>query len=625
MFEFQGQHGAAAQSPVPGILGRSGGHLIRRAGAAFLLAAAFGWAGFGMGPGIAAAAAQVPVTPPARSDLIPPSQRAEQRAPTLTIDGDLERAPCALDQPEFADLRFALKGAVFNGLEQVSGVSLDAAFASYRDREVPVAALCDIRARANAILRSAGYLATVEIPAQNLASGVPQFTIIFGRLTAVRVRGDAGASERLVEQYLTKLTSQKVFNTREAERYLLLADDLPGMNVRLSLRPAVGGEPGDLLGEIAVVSERGAIDLNIQNYGSDAIGRFGGMLRGELYNLTGLGDRTTIAVFSTLEFAEQHTLQLGHDFRVGGEGLRIGTQLTYSTSNPDINLPGFDIESETVFASLFASYPLVRSRASSLQAEAGFEYADQNVELNQLALTRDRVRMLFARFSGDMMDQGSIQRQDGYTPFEPRFRMRYLVEARQGLAVFSASPDCRAVPLACLAGGAVPPSRIEANPAPFLMRFDAGAEFRPVPLLALALRVSGQLSGDALPAFEEYAGGSFSIGRGYDPGAVLGDRGFGATFEARYGSLAPQTADAIAWQPYVFSDVVRVWNEDPSRAGFNPDRLWSAGGGVRAAWGSRMQADMLLAVPLERPVNAVQLGDVRLMVSLTARLYPWRF
>lgn len=621
MLEFHGLVGWAAKILTPGVQGKSGPSAVHRAAAGFLLAAALG----GAGPCVGAAAAQAPVTPPARSDLIPPAPRSEQRAPTLTIDGDLERAPCALDQPEFSNLRFVLKNAAFNGLEQVSGVALDEAWASYRDREVPVSALCDIRARANAILRRAGYLATVEIPEQSLAGGVPQFTVVFGRLTAVRVRGNAGASERLVEKYLTKLTKQEVFNTREAERYLLLADDLPGLSVRLSLRPAVGGEPGDLLGEIAVVSEPGAIDLNIQNYGSDAIGRFGGLLRGELYNLTGLGDRTTIAVFSTLEFAEQHTLQLGHDFRVGGEGLRIGTQFTYSTSNPDINLPGFDIESETVFASLFASYPLVRSRSSSLEAEAGFEYADQNVQLNQLALTRDRVRVLFARASGEMMDHGSIQRQDGYTPFEPKFRMRYLLEARRGLEAFSASPDCRANPMACLAAGAVPPSRIEANPTPFVVRFDTGAEYRPVPLLALALRVSGQLTGDALPAFEEYAGGSFSIGRGYDPGAVLGDRGFGASFEARYGSLAPQSADDIAWQPYVFSDVVRVWNEDPSRAGLNPDRLWSAGGGVRAAWGSRMQADMLLAVPLERPLNAVQLGDVRLMISLTARLFPWRF
>lgn len=571
------------------------------------------------------AAQTAPNVPLNRSDLIPPDARPEQRTTTLTIDGDLERAPCALDQPQFADLKFTLQGARFAGLERVPGLSLDEAFASYQGREVPVAALCDIRARANAILRRAGYLATVEIPEQSLAGGVPQFQVVFGRLTALRVRGNAGASERLVERILQRLTEGEVFNTREAERYLLLADDLPGMDVRLSLRPAVGGEPGDLAGEIAVLTQRGTLDLNVQNYGSDAVGRFGGLLRGELYNLTGMGDRTYLTFFSTLEFVEQQTVQVGHDFRVGSDGLRFGGQFTFSTSKPDINLPGFTLRSETIFASAFASYPLLRSRTSNLNLDGGFDYADQNVEINGLPLTRDRIRMLFARLSGDVTDRGSIQQMGGYSQFEPRVRARYLIEARQGLDVFSANPDCRPNLAGCLLPGITPPSRIEGNPAPFVVRFDSGLEYRPVPVFTLALRVNGQVTGDALPAFEEYAGGSFSIGRGYDPGAVLGDRGIGGSFEMRYGSLAPKGADALAVQPYVFTDIVRVWNEDPSLAGLNPDRLWSAGGGLRAAWGSRMQGDVALAVPLERPANALQLGDVRLMVSLTARLFPWRF
>ena len=50
--------------------------------------------------------------------------------------------------------------------------------------------------------------------------------MVFGRLTAVRVRGDAGPSEKIVAGYLEKLTTQDVFNTNLAERYLLLADDL---------------------------------------------------------------------------------------------------------------------------------------------------------------------------------------------------------------------------------------------------------------------------------------------------------------------------------------------------------------------------------------------------------------
>ena len=179
--------------------------------------------------------------------------------------------------------------------------------------------------------------------------------------------------------------------------------------------------------------------------------------------------------------------------------------------------------------------------------------------------------------------------------------------------------------LSCLAGGAVPPSRIEADPTPFLIRFDLGAEFRPTPLWTLAVNSNAQVSTSPLPAFEEFSAGSFSIGRGYDPGAVLGDSGVSGAFELRYGSLVPTQIDGVALQPYAFTDIAYAWNEDPSRRALNPDRLWSAGGGLRAAWGSNMQGDFMIAVPLERPDLAATRGDVRFMFSLTARLFPWRF
>lgn len=588
-------------------------------------ALALGLGGLALPAAPAAAQALPQITPPNRTDLIPPELRREEQRPQLTIDGDFERPPCALDRAEFADIRFTVGGAQFNGLDRVAGLSLEEAVADYKGREVPVSVLCDIRAEANAILRRQGYLATVEIPEQSLADGVPDFNVVFGKLTSVRVRGDAGPSEKLVAGYLEKLTQSDVFNTNEAERYLLLADDIPGLDVRLSLRPAAGGAPGDLVGEIAVLRSRGTLDLNVQNLGSRAIGRFGGVLRGEVYDLTGLGDRTTMAVFSTLDFTEQQTVQLGHDFRVGSEGLRIGGQVTWSTVNPSVGLAGFNVESETWFASINASYPVVRSRKHSLFADIGFDYVDQDVELNTVGLTRDRVRMVYARLAGDITDQQSVLRAGGYSPFEPKFRLRYSAEVRQGLDVFSASPDCRPNLLGCLLGGIVPPSRIEADPDPLVARFAAGVEYRPQPLVAFSLDTQAQITNDPLPAFEELAAGSFSIGRGFDPGAVLGDSGVLSAFEIRFGSQVPKVMNGFAFQPYLFNDLAFVWNEDPSRRPGNPDKLWSAGGGLRVSWGAGLQGDFSVAVPLDRPDLAVTGGDVRFQFSLTARLFPWRY
>jgi hemolysin activation/secretion protein len=96
-------------------------------------------------------------------------------------------------------------------------------------------------------------------------------------------------------------------------------------------------------------------------------------------------------------------------------------------------------------------------------------------------------------------------------------------------------------------------------------------------------------------------------------------------FEMRYGSLQPDAIDGVAMQPYLFTDLAVVWNNDPSRRPTNPDRLWSAGGGMRVAWGRGLQGDFLVAVPLERPDLAPTRGDVRFLFTLTARLFPWRY
>lgn len=566
------------------------------------------------------------VTPPTREELVPPEARDPQRPlTTLTIDGSMERTPCALDNPEYADIAVTLTSVRFEGAEKAPDVSLVPTYEGYLGRELPLAVLCDIRAAANQRLQEAGYLATVEIPAQRLSGGDAELRIVFGRVTALRVRGDAGPSEQLVASYLERLTQDEVFNTRRAERYLLLADDLPGVDVRLSLRPAANGTPGDLIGEIAVVRRRGAIDLNVQNYGSPALGRFGALLRGEIYDLTGLGDRTGVSAFSTVDFEEQQTVQLSHDFALGGSGVRLGGQFTYSWTNPDLDLPGFEVESETLFTTLSASYPVIRARESTHVASAGLDYVDQDVFVNDIRLTRDRVRTAFLRLDSAFVDSGNVAGAGGYSQYEPMTRIFGSLELRRGLGILESSPDCRPSPLACVVGGIAPPSRIESDPTGTSVRFDAAAEYRPIPDIKFSLAADGQYSGDPLPAFEEFSAGNYSIGRGYDPGSILGDSGIALAFEVAYRSLAPQSAKLVAWQPYVFTDVAWAWNEDPSRRPLNPDRLWSVGGGFRFAFGSSVRADVALAVPLEETDLDPDRGDPRLLISLTTRLFPWSF
>ena len=251
-----------------------------------------------------AAYTQTPPVAPTREEIERPQpERVDPPRPQLTVEGGVERAPCALDRPEYRDIRFTLTDVVFEDLRGLPAEALRPAYAGLVGQEHPVAIICEIRDRAATILRDAGYVAAVEVPEQRIADGTVRFQVLMAKLVGLRVRGDAGRAERLIASYLEPLTRQEVFNRYEAERALLLAGDLPGYNVRLALRSA-GAARGEVIGEVIVQRMAASLDFTVQNYGSRELGRFGGLLRGQFFGLTGLGDRTTVALFSTADFDE---------------------------------------------------------------------------------------------------------------------------------------------------------------------------------------------------------------------------------------------------------------------------------------------------------------------------------
>ena len=306
-------------------------------------------------------------------------------------------------------------------------------YAAYLGDQQPVSVICEIRDAAATRLRSMGYLAAIQVPTQRIEGGVVTLEVLYARITAIRVRGEAGASEKLVQSYLEKLTENELFNRFEAERYLLLARDLPGYDIRMTLIPA-GTGPGDLIGEVLVRRDRYQIDFNLQNLAARDTGRWGGQLSAQVYDITGLGDRTYASFYSTVEFREQHILQLGHDFRIGSEGLKLGGQFTYAWTRPDLNQPGNGrIRAETLFAGVEASYPLVRRQGASVHAAVGMDFVNQNIDFIG-PLTRDRLRIGYARLEGQAIDIKGGQR--------PGWRVRGSLSYRQGLDILGASKRC---------------------------------------------------------------------------------------------------------------------------------------------------------------------------------------
>lgn len=566
----------------------------------------------------AAALAQVAPRAPTREELSPGHQATDvtANAGRLHVEGGVERAPCPLADPRFANVSVNFAEVQFDGLRGVDAALLKDSWADLSGRDVPIASLCEVRDRAATALRQLGYLAAVQVPPQRIEKGgTVRFDILMARLVAIEVRGDAGRSERLIAAHMEALKGQPLFNVRDAERHLLLARDLPGYDVRLALRPA-GTAPGEVVGQVQVVRRRVEMDVNVQNFGSNMVGRFGGLARVRLNDLTGMGDSTVLSIFNTVQPSEQTVLQAGHSMALGSDGLRLSGDFTYAWSKPDID--GLDLSSKTMIATAALSYPLVRRQVHTLLASGGLDVVNQDLRAGPLRLSRDRLRVLFLRLEGEAVDPDSLVSTTGYSGIEPRWRIGGNVELRHGLAALGASEPCGNM------ASCVPTGQLGGDASAFLVRAGLQAEYRPVPKLAFALSPRMQYSPDALLSYEQMSAGNYTVGRGYDPGTLTGDSGVGFAAEVRYGRIMPRTPDGLALQPFVFFDAAWLWRKLGSAPGSDPQKLYSAGGGVRATWSNHARIDMTLAAPLRRAGVQQERGDTRLLISLTTQILPWR-
>jgi hemolysin activation/secretion protein len=565
----------------------------------------------------AAALAQATPQIPTREEIQRPTiaPTAPPGEQLVAVDDGIERAPCPLANPEFANVRFTLRGVEFSSVEGIDAATLAPSWSDRVGQELPISAVCDIRDRAATMLRSKGYLAAVRVPPQTIGDGVVRLDILTARMSRIEVRGDAGANEKLLQRYLTRLDDQPVFNIVDAERYLLLARDIPGMDARLTLRP--GGVPGEVVGEVTVTRTPFSFDFNAQNFGSRDVGRWGGIARARFAGLTGMGDLTTVSFYSTPDFDEQKVVQVGHEFRVGGEGLRFGANYTYAWTRPDIT--GFPVKSNTQIVSLFAAYPLILTQARRVTIGGGLDIIDQDIGLTGIPINKDRLRVFNLRADGSWVDPASIAGRRGFSPSEPRWSLATSLEARRGVDFLGASDDCGPGGAACFLPGAVPLTRVEGKPDAFLVRANALAEWRPPSSSPCRRRPARNGRTIALLAYEEFSGGNFTVGRGFDPGTVIGDSGVAMALEARYGSFVPANTKSFAFQPFVFFDAAWVWNKDTAFDGLDPQKLYSAGGGVRVAYGDLARLDVTMAVPLNRGGFLTEKPDPRLLVSLTTQ------
>ena len=552
-----------------------------------------------------------------REQAEPPRVEPELKKPAVEIQTDkaLDADDCELER---SDIRVNLREIDFKGVGggpvKAELAPLLAGLQPEEAGDQPISVVCRIRDRINGVLARSGYVARAQVIPQELQDGTLRLVIVAGRVVEVRVRGDMGRFGGALDSRLERIRALDPFNKNEAIRILLLANDIPGLKVRMSLRNA-GSAPGDLIADVEASATSALVLANVQNFGSRQLGREVATLRGEFYGVTGLADRTYLSLSNSLQWNEIHIGQLGHDFALNDGGLRLGARVSLAQSEPDIK--NLDLQSRSLIAGLELSMPVHKGLNSELGVTLGGEVLNQATRVlsstGKVPFTHDQMRIGFLRFDG-------YYRQLDQTG-DPRFRISGTAELRKGFDILGATKTGQVE-------NQFAPSRFEGVATATVARGEILAEVTPIPVFTLSAKAFGQWTNKPLLNLEEFSIGNFTYGRGYDPGANGGDRAIAARLEPRLriGTFGPVEVEATG-----FYDIVHLRNLDNS-AGSEASRTFhSTGGGLRFVLRDRPSGEMraILEVGYAKPLDRALVSDLkkptdRVLVSLTTKLWPWR-
>ncbi len=516
-----------------------------------------------------AAAQQPPVA--GQLQQIPPVMLPGRAAPDIRI----ERPEVATDAAA-EGVRIRVDALRITGATLFTEAELVAATGFAPGSELTLPELRNAAAAITRFYNSRGYLlAQAYLPAQDVIAGTVTIAVIEGRYGAIELRNQTRLSDGVARRILDGLDPADPVAIAPLERRLLLLSDIPGVIVHSTLSP--GAEVG--ASDLTVDLTPGPLisgSLEADNAGNRYTGayRFGGSLN--LNNPTGLGDLLSLRLLASTEGLAYG--RAAYQAPIGAA--TVGVAYTHLQYDLGREFSVLDAGGSADIVSVYASYPLIRSRNANLHVFASADAKYLTDEIGLVSQVSDKeIRSLTAGLRGDSHDSfggggwntGSVSFTSGELDIEsPLERAADAMSARSqggfGKLQYAVS-------------------RLQSVSGP----------------LSVYGALRGQVATANLDSSEKMElGGAYAV-RAYPEGEAYGDEGYVATLEARL-ALDQWTASLPGrFQAIAFVDAGEIdFAHDPWFAGAN--RARRSGAGVGLVWSG---ADDLIV----RVSYAHRLGD----------------
>src|SRR5437763_9743438 len=339
-----------------------------------------------------------------RQQIAPPVQgpRAQPGGPAISLPSTV--APPGAESVMLTVSRIVITGATVYG---------DADFAPlYADlvgHEVPLAAVYELARRITAKYGAAGYiLSRAVVPPQNFGrhGAVIHLQVVEGYIDNVIWPTEKLARYRnFFDDYTARIIADRPANIRTLERYLLLANDLPGLKFATSLKPSPTHPNASTL--VVEVTEKPIDALaRIDNRGTQARGPWQYLGSATLNNtIARAHEAFTVTYAGTFQLEELQYILFGYRQVLNSEGLTFFANASYGVGTPGTEqLRLFDYRTRSTVLEAGLTYPVIRSREKNLNVTAlGFVTNDFSYEFGDL-FTRDRLRGFRVKADADWAD-----------------------------------------------------------------------------------------------------------------------------------------------------------------------------------------------------------------------------
>jgi hemolysin activation/secretion protein len=477
---------------------------------------------------------------------------------------------------------------------------------------VPFAQIDAVRQQILQRYRSDGYVLSTVSAEYDATSGQLRYRVTEGHIAAVKLDGDIGPAGVQVLRFLTRLTEEPVIDAATLERYLLLAQDVPGVTLHAVLQPSTD-QPGALT-LVAQVSRQAVSGLvAIDNRASPFTGPIETLAGAALNSVTEYGERTTVSIYHAWPNSQTFG-QASVETFIGSSGLKVMIYGGAGETVPTGPLSVINYSGVTQVFGAKASYPVIRSRQQTLNTWLAFDGIESTIDTNlgtdgaPGVTSYDALRILRAGADYALSDLWAGEDRPAIDGISAR--------VSKGMDILGATTNGQAT--------SAPRLGEQTNLLKFNFQLSRTQTlWYPWQGASLALMglLTGQWSNSILPPSEQFYLGGAQFTRGYYSGQVAGDKALASTAELQLNTgidLSHVGLSAeVDSQFYLFYDWGEVWQ---NQANSLAPRLASAGGGVRIQATRQIEVDFEGVARLNRYPNGMGTG----ISALNGAAFYWR-